>query len=203
MFWPSWLLTGQHHQRWRKADEEPDRLPWQLFKLYKCRILSNYSITNVAPTPDCKFRNYATTKGSKKTDMLRSGWPLVFTPPPSTVSFLWFFWCVFYLRLWFCVLKQILHKKKVIFIQLLESPILPYCLLLLCHKIISLTVKYPLDRSMTSLILLQCTSVNFKWLDEHSKSKLDGTLAKLQYPAMIMIIIITIMIITIQSLLSY
>ena len=26
-----------------------------------------------------------------------------------------------------CVLKQILHKKKIIFIQLLESPIPPYC----------------------------------------------------------------------------
>ena len=34
-----------------------------------------------------------------------------------------------------CVLKQILHKKKVIFIQLLVSPILPCCLLLLFHKI--------------------------------------------------------------------
>ena len=35
-----------------------------------------------------------------------------------------------------CVLKQILHRKKVIFIQLQVSPILPYCLLLLCHKIV-------------------------------------------------------------------
>ena len=35
-----------------------------------------------------------------------------------------------------CVLKQIFHKKKVIFIQLLGSPILPFCLLLLCHKIV-------------------------------------------------------------------
>ena len=34
-----------------------------------------------------------------------------------------------------CVLKRILHKEKVIFIQLLESPILPYGLLLLCYKI--------------------------------------------------------------------
>ena len=33
-------------------------------------------------------------------------------------------------------MKQILQKKKVIFIQLLESTILPYCLLLLCHKMI-------------------------------------------------------------------
>ena len=35
-----------------------------------------------------------------------------------------------------CVLKQILHRKKVIFIQLLESQILPFCLLLLCHKMV-------------------------------------------------------------------
>ena len=35
-----------------------------------------------------------------------------------------------------CVPKHILHKKKVIFIQLLISPILPYCLLLLSRKFV-------------------------------------------------------------------
>ena len=35
-----------------------------------------------------------------------------------------------------CELKRILHRKKVIFIELLESPNLPYCLLLLCHKMV-------------------------------------------------------------------
>merc|ERR1712013_876471 len=34
-----------------------------------------------------------------------------------------------------CVMKRILHKNKVIFIQLQQFPILSYCLLLLCHKL--------------------------------------------------------------------
>ena len=59
--------------------------------------------------------------------------PLAFTPFPVLRSpFCEFFWCGFDLRLWLliiCVLKEILHKKKVIFIQLVESPILPFCLL--------------------------------------------------------------------------
>ena len=46
--------------------------------------------------------------------------------PPLTVSFLWFvlvFFCPYILII--CVLKRISHMKKVIFIQLLESPIPP------------------------------------------------------------------------------
>ena len=35
-----------------------------------------------------------------------------------------------------CVLQQILHKEKVIFIQLLEFPILHYCSLLFCNKMV-------------------------------------------------------------------
>ena len=35
-----------------------------------------------------------------------------------------------------CVMKRILHKNKVIFIQLQQFPILSYCLLLLCHKLV-------------------------------------------------------------------
>ena len=45
-------------------------------------------------------------------------------PLPFTISFLWFFcWCSFDLII--CVRKRILHKKKSISMQLLESPIPP------------------------------------------------------------------------------
>ena len=47
---------------------------------------------------------------------------------PLTVSFLWiFFWCVFYLRLWFYVFWNGFYTRKVIFIQLQEFPTPPYC----------------------------------------------------------------------------
>ena len=55
--------------------------------------------------------------------------------PHLMVSFSWFFWCAFNLyRIYICVLNRILHKKRVIFIQLQEFPILPNCFLLLCQK---------------------------------------------------------------------
>ena len=70
-------------------------------------------------------------KSSKKSVFLLSGWP-----PSLTVSFSWILLvCVWPKIMIICVLKQILHKK-VIFNQILESPILPYCLLLLCHKMV-------------------------------------------------------------------
>ena len=67
----------------------------------------------------------------KNADILRPGWLKALTPPPFTVSFLWFFCeCSSDLILYFiiviiCVLKRILHKKKSISMQLLESPIPP------------------------------------------------------------------------------
>ena len=61
-------------------------------------------------------------------------------PPPSPYCqpFVIFFVCVspLYDIMIMCVLKRILHKNKVTFIQLLESPIPPYCMLMLCHKMI-------------------------------------------------------------------
>ena len=71
-------------------------------------------------------------KSSKKSVFLLSGWF-----PSLTVSFSWILLvCVWPKIMITCVLKQILHKKKVIFNQILESPILPFCLLLLCPKMV-------------------------------------------------------------------
>ena len=65
-------------------------------------------------------------KSSKKTVFLLFGWLLEMI-----------FWCAFHLRLWLFVSWNGFYTgKKIICIQLLEFPILPYCLLLLCHKMV-------------------------------------------------------------------
>ena len=48
-------------------------------------------------------------------------------PPSYGQLFVKFFWCVFYLRLWFYVFWNGFYTRKVIFIQLQEFPTPPYC----------------------------------------------------------------------------
>ena len=66
-------------------------------------------------------------RGVKKSGYFTAGLTVSVYPHLLSVSFLWNFFGVFFILDYdsICVLKRILHKKKSIFMQLLESPIPP------------------------------------------------------------------------------
>ena len=110
------ILSSQNKKLWQLAlsavsEETPAKAFEFFFAIYFYFIIKTFSINRKASR---KKRQTFSSQADRR------HWP------PLMVSFLWFFWVYFWPDIMIiCILKRILHKKKSIFMQLLESPIPP------------------------------------------------------------------------------